>query len=144
MVPLIVAGDEVVVEAAQSAELCVGDVVVLDAGGGLLMHRLLAWQGERLVTRGDSALAPDRPWPSEHLLGRVRAVFKADGRRLALTPRAAPLGLRLLWRVELLAYRLARAVKRCLLGERPCRCSAAVARLISAPSRRWLSGRGNE
>jgi len=138
MAPLIAAGDEVIVEAAKPAELRAGDVVVLDAGGGLLMHRLLAWQGGRLVTRGDGTVAPDRPWPPEQLLGRVRAVLKADGQQIELPPGSAPVGLRLLWQAELMAYRLARAVKRCLLGNRPCRCSAAVARLITASSRCWM------
>jgi len=142
MAPLIAAGDEVIVEAVQPAELCAGEVVVLDAEGGFVMHRLLAWQGKRLVTRGDSMLAPDPPWLPEQVLGRVRTVLKADGRRLRVRSGTAPMGLRLLWRAELVIYRLAQIIERRLLGDRPCCCSTAVARLITAPSRRWLSGGG--
>ena len=141
MAPSIKAGDEVIVEAAKPAELRIGDVVVLNANGGLLMHRLLARQGKRLVTRGDSMAAPDRPWTPEQLLGRVRTVLRADGRQIELRLDCAPMALRFLWQGELLAYRLARAVKRWLLGERPSRWSAIVAWLITIPSRYWLCHR---
>ncbi|MDH7487677.1 MAG: S24/S26 family peptidase [Anaerolineae bacterium] len=138
MAPLIGRGDEVIVEAAAVDELHIGDVVVFDSGNGLLMHRLLARQAGRLVTRGDRMATPDHPWASEQLLGRVRSVLKGDGRHIALTASHVPRALRWLWQIELRACHLARVLKRRLPGDRLCRCLLAVARLITAPSRCWL------
>jgi len=141
MAPLIGRGDEVIVEAAAADELHIGDVVVLDTGDGLLTHRLLARQGGRLVTRGDGMATPDHPWAPEQLLGRVRSVVKGDGRQIILPPGHAPRGLRILWQIELWACHLARAAKRLWSGGRPCRCAPAVVRLITVPSRCWLTAR---
>jgi len=138
MRPLIAAGDEVIIEPVERDGLHIGDVVAVDAGGHLLIHRLLAWEGDRLVTRGDALLAPDGPWPLERLLGRVHMVLKVNEQPLKLDPGSAPRGLRFLWRMELMTYRLAQALKRRLLGSRPCRSWAAIAWFISAPSRYWL------
>lgn len=138
MAPLIARGDEVIVETAAADELHIGDVVVFDPGDGLLMHRLLTRQGERLVTRGDKMATPDHSWAPEQLLGRVRSMLKGDGRQIVLSPGHMPRGLCFLWQIELWAYHLARALKRRLPGGRPCRYLPAVAWLITAPSRRWL------
>ncbi|MFN7941364.1 MAG: S24/S26 family peptidase [Thermoanaerobaculia bacterium] len=83
MRPTIAPGDELVVTAA--ARPRPGDIVVVrDAGGRLVAHRVLhlrrAEGGFELLTRGDAARSPDRWMPASALVGEV---VEIAGRRLA-------------------------------------------------------------
>ncbi len=71
MRPTLRVGDYVYVAPISSAHVRVGDVVVLDIGNELLTHRLLGWQGEIPLTKGDASLVPDTFPRPPRLLGRV-------------------------------------------------------------------------
>jgi signal peptidase I len=90
MSPLLRAGDQVQIEAADPATLQIGDIVTLvdrDNSAQLLTHRFWgarAQAGEvELVTRGDRPLLFDAPLPAHKLVGRVTARRRGAG-RLAL------------------------------------------------------------
>jgi SOS-response transcriptional repressor LexA len=56
-----------------------GDVVLARLGDLLMAHRVLAFDGERAVLRGDASRRVDS-LPLDHLLGRVVAVRRRRGR----------------------------------------------------------------
>ena len=108
MEPTYVNGDLVI--GYRSARLTPGDVVVFRGpGGSPVIHRLMAFDGDRLVTRGDN-LTVDDPWPTgtEDVLGTARlriagagAIFRSFGRPPVLGGLAALLVLSfILWRGE--------------------------------------------
>jgi hypothetical protein len=130
MAPLIRAGDEVLVRAAP-AGLRRGDVVLVEAGGAFVVHRLRAILPDgRLVTHGDRNLTPDTPWAPQALVGQVVAVVRG-GREHDLTAGRAG-WLRRLAQWEQGFYDAARAAKRALFGTRPLGFSVAVTRGLRA------------
>jgi len=48
-----------------------GDVVLVDAGGRLVCHRLVYIAAGRALTRGDAMSECDEPFPSDAIIGRV-------------------------------------------------------------------------
>jgi signal peptidase I len=159
MAPLIVAGDEVVVEWASADGLRRGDIVLYTVGGAFHTHRLLARRrrggATLLVTKGDTALNPDQPWREEQLLGRVVAIRRED-RTIDLEGgkwRAMSRLLGVLAALQVAAFRGAQRVKMVIIGRRPevppepveglvegnrrSRWTPLVARIVSAPSW-WL------
>lgn len=83
MAPLLSDGERVAV--APARVYWPGDVVVFqDAGGRLLVHRLLGWRpwagSLACVTRGDGCPCHDAPVPRARLLGRVIAPESARPR----------------------------------------------------------------
>jgi hypothetical protein len=60
--------------------LVLGALVVFEANGVLIAHRLVDRAGERWVTQGDGCLAPDRPLAADQLLGIVTAAYHEDRR----------------------------------------------------------------
>jgi signal peptidase I len=73
MRPLLVEGDEVLVEPVLFRQLRAGDVILLREPAGLLTHRFQGMAHGRLLTRGDRNLAADPPAQLGQLLGRVVA-----------------------------------------------------------------------
>jgi hypothetical protein len=71
MRPLIWPGGVVRVEPARAADVRPGDVVLVDAGDGLVCHRLVYVAGDRAVTRGDDCRDADPPQPADAIIGRV-------------------------------------------------------------------------
>jgi len=49
----------------------VGDIVVFQDGGSLTVHRLLAYDGETAVTKGDANNTADDPIPATAIVGRI-------------------------------------------------------------------------
>jgi len=102
MRPLLRPGDTVNVMAVAPAELQPGDLVVRAVPDeGFIVHRLLAVHGGMLITRGDSSLYADAPWPAAQLAGRVTSAWRKAaaqdgdelGRPVALAARwARPVG----------------------------------------------------
>lgn len=90
MVPLLYAGDQVLLVPASIEQLRPGDIVtIIDRTQSyLLTHRYwgahVQRQGTHLITRGDRPLAFDTPCPSADLIGRV-IVRRRQGRDLPLT-----------------------------------------------------------
>jgi hypothetical protein len=83
MAPLLLPGDVIVVAACPPERLRHGAVVVVEAQGGLLTHRLVRAAGAALLLWGDALPAPDPPVPAGALVG-VAAARERGGRRLEL------------------------------------------------------------
>ena len=64
-------GELLRIHPASAAEVCPGDVVIVDLGGRLVCHRLVYIAAGRIVTRGDDAPVCDPPLPAAALVGRV-------------------------------------------------------------------------
>jgi phage repressor protein C with HTH and peptisase S24 domain len=71
MRPLITPGGVIRVAPASAGGVRPGDVVLVDAGGHLVCHRLVYATAARVVTRGDNAPACDPPLPADAVIGRV-------------------------------------------------------------------------
>jgi len=68
-----------------------GEVVAIEAGGRLVVHRLLRVESDRWILRGDANLRADAPVSRDALLGRVERVERG-GEELQLAKRpVAPL-----------------------------------------------------
>jgi len=136
MAPLVQPGDELVIRAATPETLRPGDLVLFDAGGLFVAHRLrVVLPDGRLLTQGDRNIAADRPWPGSALIGVAVAVARGE-QVLDLT--AGPGRARAAWigrlaQVERGAYRAVRAVKRALFGDRHLGASTVVTRVVRGP-----------
>ncbi len=79
MHPIIRCDDYLLVEPASKVRIRRGDVVLTLAERGLTAHRVIAVQGDTLITRGDNSGDCDFPVDAERILGRVTHVER-DGR----------------------------------------------------------------
>jgi hypothetical protein len=79
MFPAIADGE--VIEVDPLTELSEGDVVLLENGDGLRAHRIVAANGDQLITRGDSCCEPDAAGTTGSIFGRVTRVFSEKGGR---------------------------------------------------------------
>jgi hypothetical protein len=68
--------------AAPPGPIQIGDVVVFDRHGRLVVHRVVGRTGDLLITRGDRLRYPDAPVPAAAILGCVAAIERR-GRRIA-------------------------------------------------------------
>ena len=57
-----------------------GDIVVYQAGGALVIHRLIESDGTTAVTKGDANNVPDEPFPVNHIKGKLVRVFPGLGK----------------------------------------------------------------
>ena len=71
MRPLLAPGDRLLIHPARASDVRPGDVVLVDADGWLVCHRLLYVADGRIVTRGDDALDDDPSLPADAVIGRV-------------------------------------------------------------------------
>ncbi len=104
MLPAIWPGDLLTITAADRPQTKPGDIVVVDAGNRLIVHRLVEHRsGSRgeAVTRGDAMNRADAPVPSTHLIGIVTSIRRGP---LTFDPRQPVAG----------AWRLASAVAECV------------------------------
>lgn len=69
MEPVLKINDFVIV--AEQDEYEVGDIVVYQDGGMLVVHRLVEDQGEKVVTKGDANNAVDMPIPKDQIKGKM-------------------------------------------------------------------------
>jgi len=136
MAPIILPGDRLEVEPLARAPEP-GVVVVYEAGGKLLAHRVIRVEGERFWARGDASGVTDGPCALSVIRGRVVAVERG-GRRLAVGAGRASLARgRVLAGARGLAARfpgLRRRIEVGLLG-------GPVARGIGRRVGAWLLGR---
>ena len=79
MRPLIHDGNPIALEPASPAQLRVGDVILYRTGQNAIVHRLVGYDGQALLIRGDAgrACAPDRVL-SDQVLGRVCQVQRGN------------------------------------------------------------------
>jgi len=77
MLPSLWPFETIVVRAIDAAGARVGDVVLFERGGELIVHRIAAAAGDGTwVTRGDSLPADDAPVTASALLGVVTSVHR--------------------------------------------------------------------
>ena len=69
MEPAIMVDELILVKAEDHYEI--GDVVVFQSGKILVVHRLVAFDGEYIITQGDANNVADDPVPLEHIKGKV-------------------------------------------------------------------------
>jgi signal peptidase I len=81
MEPFVLDGDKVRVRACRGG-CSVGDVVLFQAGGGLVLHRVIGFQNSGgvafLLAKGDNRLDPDPPVQVDAVLGKAVGVGDAD------------------------------------------------------------------
>ncbi|HUQ82033.1 MAG TPA: nucleotidyltransferase family protein [Gemmatimonadaceae bacterium] len=109
MVPTIARGALVRIEGLPSSGLAKGDVVLtLTADGEPVLHRIVVVRGDRIVTRGDAAIATDPPVPLSRVIGLATHVRDDTGERpLGRSARSSVAST-----VLKLRRRVARAVRR--------------------------------
>ena len=77
MEPALSVDDLILVREAE--EYAVGDVVVFQTGGVLVVHRIIAIEGDTVTTQGDANPSADEPMPLSNVLGRVEGHIPAVG-----------------------------------------------------------------
>ena len=73
MYPLLKRGDIVLLQGVdKAADLNVGDIIAYnDDTSGLILHRIIAIDGEEIITQGDANLDADEPITFDQLVGRT-------------------------------------------------------------------------
>ncbi len=89
MEPALEINDIIFVREADSYE--VGDIVVYQSGQTLIVHRMIARDGENLITQGDANNAADPPIAIHAVKGEVIAHIPAVG--LAVNALKTPVGI---------------------------------------------------
>ncbi len=83
MFPLIRPGESVSVAPLRSGDLRLGDMVLIDSGEELVVHRFLGMKeadGKRYaLTRGDHIRRFDEPVPADWIIGKVVKIIRSDG-----------------------------------------------------------------
>ncbi len=92
MSPTLEVGDLVIVRETESYE--VGDVVVYRSGSKLIVHRIIALDGDRVVTQGQANNVADPPIDSSAIQGKV--VAHVPGLGLAVNALKTPVGILLI------------------------------------------------
>lgn len=69
MEPTLSAGDLILVRETDS--VAVGDIVVYQSGGSLVVHRVIHLEEDSVTTQGDANNAPDEPVPLSDIRGSV-------------------------------------------------------------------------
>ena len=87
MNPLIRHGDRVLLAGLRGAPRR-GQVVLLDAGGSPLLHRIVSRDSGSVVTRGDSRRTSDRPHPTSSIVAQA-LVVRRSGTTICLAPTLA-------------------------------------------------------
>lgn len=88
MEPKLSKGDLIFVKAQQS--YAVGDMVVFEEGGMLVVHEIVAIDGETVTTKGAANDTPDEPFPAKYISGKV--TFHIDGAGEAVNALKSPFG----------------------------------------------------
>ena len=77
MEPTLSVDDLIIVR--ETDTYAVGDVVVFQTGGVLVVHRIIALEGDTVTTQGDANPSADEPMPLANVLGRVVGHIPALG-----------------------------------------------------------------
>jgi len=92
MEPALGINDVIIVRESDRYE--VGDIVVYQSGDTLIVHRVIARDGETVVTQGDANNAVDAPIESSVIKGKV--IAHAPGLGLAVNALKTPAGILIL------------------------------------------------
>ena len=82
MEPTYCKGDLLFIKPA--AQYAVGEIVVYQSGGSLVVHRILSLDGSTVITQGDANNAPDAPFDVSCIKGRVVGRIPAIGLAILL------------------------------------------------------------
>lgn len=82
MLPSIWPSDHLIVQRRDPVEIQPGQIILYLRNGGLVAHRVVARDGEWLVTRGDSLPRVDAPVPANEIVGVIVSIIRR-GRRVA-------------------------------------------------------------
>lgn len=105
MVPAFARGDLLVVGTSSEDGPAAGDVVVYrDSTIGLVVHRVIAVDGDLVTTQGDANNAPDEPFDRSRIVGRVLLAIPMLG--LLVEALRTPLGILVLLAATLLLVEL--------------------------------------
>jgi hypothetical protein len=78
MLPLVDSGDKVKISASEKYKK--GDILaVIDNYGRLILHRLIGFDGEKMIIKGDNAMRTEWVEP-KNCFGRTVEILKKDGR----------------------------------------------------------------
>lgn len=77
MEPALSVNDWIIVKNTKSYEI--GDMIVFQSGGDLIVHRVIAVDGETVQTKGDANTAPDTPIMRSQVKGKVIACIPGAG-----------------------------------------------------------------
>src|SRR5579862_900731 len=93
MLPTIWPGDILEIGASATGEAAPGDIVLYGRDERLFVHRVVAFRGGQLITRGDAMPEADPPVPDGGVMGRVQFIVRRGGknapsRRLTIGQRA--------------------------------------------------------
>jgi hypothetical protein len=108
MAPLIRPGDWLRLDPLPRGRLSIGTLVAYRSGERLVMHRVLRWSDAGLVAKGDALPSPDPLVPWDHVVGRVNALRRLDGRVVDFGRFPWPALNALLGVIASLAWRLCR------------------------------------
>ncbi|NJP05754.1 MAG: S26 family signal peptidase [Chloroflexaceae bacterium] len=85
MLPLITPGRSVWVEQIEPSTLLRrGDIIAMQQGEQIIIHRVIGVHGTRWLTRGDDRWSTDPPVSADAVLGRVVSIEQANGERLMM------------------------------------------------------------
>ena len=105
MVPTFARGDLLVVGAQDDESPALGDVVVYrDPTIGLVVHRVVAVEGDLVTTQGDANNAADEPFDRSRIVGHVLLVVPALG--LLVSALRTPVGVLVVLAAALLLVEL--------------------------------------
>lgn len=108
MLPSVWPGDLLTIRRAEIADLAPGDLALCGLNARFVIHRVVANDGHRLITRGDAHASDDPPVPANRVLGKV--VEMQRGRKRVPLNGEPRLASRLLGFVAGHSVRLKRAI----------------------------------
>jgi hypothetical protein len=106
MLPLIRPGDEVRLAPLDSRRITRGMLIVYLRDGRLILHRVIAFNGDGVVAKGDALVSPDPPVAWDQVVARVVALRSASGQPVDLDAFPWPLIHRVLGAVSAVTCRL--------------------------------------
>jgi signal peptidase len=81
MLPAVWPGDRLIVQRLDPDKIQPGQIILYSRHGGLVAHRVVSRDGDRLVTRGDSLPQTDPPVPTNEIAGEIVSIVRR-GRRV--------------------------------------------------------------
>jgi len=81
MLPAVWPGDRLIVQRRNPNKIQPGQIILYSRNGGLVAHRVVSRDGDRLLTRGDSLPQADPPVPTNEVAGEIVSIVRR-GRRV--------------------------------------------------------------
>jgi signal peptidase I len=78
MLPCLWPGDVLTIQSAHTADLSVGEILIVKQNDGWVAHRIAASSATQLITRGDSVPENDPPIHLGYVIGKVVSVTRGS------------------------------------------------------------------